>query len=214
MPNTNQPAFTPPGGGHNSGGLSGLFDAIDNAGKPPGNQRSATAGEPFPRRRAAGRSDGSHKALGWTIGAVVVVLLGITQFIYLSRSDLARYPQIRPLVELVCTLAGCEIPLLRAPDQLELISAQIREHPQDKTLLLAHATFANRAPFPQAYPILRLDLIDVNGIIIATRHFQPEEYLDDSFDIEAGIQPDQSVEVELEIADPDGTAFGFEMAFS
>ncbi|WP_158675304.1 DUF3426 domain-containing protein [Thiohalobacter thiocyanaticus] len=63
---------------------------------------------------------------------VVVVLLLFTllgQGVYLQRERLYTLTEWQPWLERFCALAGCELPLRRAPAQWSIQAREVRAHP-------------------------------------------------------------------------------------
>jgi hypothetical protein len=96
---------------------------------------------------------------------------------------------------------------------LHVVSRDVRDHPQFKDALLVNATIVNDAGFAQPYPVVELTLFDQSGVALGVRRFEPREYLDVSVDIDAGMQPQQSIYIVLEIAGTSSEAVSFEFKF-
>lgn len=189
-----------------------LLDAISLAGRE---LHQVTRTQLDSRRNASAAMSRSDMMLtaGWASATFILLILIAGQFAYYKRDDLARYPAMRPFLQSFCGLIGCAIPLLKSPQQVRLVSRDIRNHPTTQDALQVRAMILNEAPFAQPYPLLRLDLTDVAGNTIASRQFHPEEYLMPSTDISAGFGAKQKVEIQLDILDSQQTAVGFEFAF-
>lgn len=208
------PAFgVPPQPAHTNGGgaLPRLFDAIDVAGRE---LQLVTRGQLDRRPRSAAYAAGESKGtLAWTLATLLLVAFIVVQYGYFMRNDLARFPQLRPWLEKVCDVTGCTIPLMYTPQLIKLVSRDIRTHPKDDDALQVRARILNEAPYPQAYPVLSVELSDINGKVIASRFFQPKEYLPAGVDIDAGIASKAQADVHLDLLDPSHAAVGFEFAF-
>lgn len=191
--------------------LPNLFDAIDVAGKEL-QQVSRVQLDRRPRAGAAAPAE-SRATLAYTLATFLMVALIAGQYGYFMRNDLARFPQLRPWLEKLCDVTGCTIPLMYTPQLIKLVSRDIRTHPTEKDALQVRARILNEAAYPQAYPVLRVELSDVNGKVIASRLFQPNEYLPQGVDIEAGIDSKAQADVELDLLDPSRAAVGFEFGF-
>ncbi len=147
-------------------------------------------------------------------GSLLLILLLLGQYIWYARDHLAQhYPETRPLLGMMCDHLGCRLPLRRDPDRMQITARDVRTHPKAKGALLINATFVNRAPFRQPYPLVELRLSNLRGKEIGRRTFLPREYLVGEPDIEAGIPPDGQVYLVLEVMDPDGQAVNFQFDF-
>lgn len=192
-----------------SGRLPNLFDAIDLAGR----ELQQVSRLDLDRRRGYGNHGELLASIGWGLATLILISAILLQVAYFARDDLSRHAQLRPLLERMCDIANCEIALMRNTGQIKLVSRDIRVHPKITDALEVRATFVNDARFTQPYPILRLELTDASGNRIATRQFEPGEYLADKTNIKAGIAPQQQVDVKLEILDSEHNAHGFEFSF-
>lgn len=149
----------------------------------------------------------------WTAAALVLILLLGFQYVYFNRIALANTESGRPWVEGICGLVGCEVPLRRAAEQIKLVQRDIRTHPRFANALRVRATLMNEAAFAQPYPQIQLTFHDINDTVLASRRFQPKEYLPADTDIGHGIAAKTSVEIQLELVDPGREAVGFEFEF-
>jgi hypothetical protein len=89
----------------------------------------------------------------------------------------------------------------------------VREHPQYADALLVNATVVNEAAYAQPFPVVELTLFDQGGSVIGVRRFDPDEYLDSSIPIDAGMKPGQPVYIVLELAGVGSRAVSFEFKF-
>ena len=151
--------------------------------------------------------------LAWTAVNLFLIILLVAQYAYFTRDDLARYPELRPSLEAMCGVMGCEIPLMRDVKRISLVNRELRSHPDVANALLVKAALINNAPFPQPYPVLQLSLSNVAGQIVAVRRFQPAEYLAKTINLKEGMAPQKPVEVVLELVDPGQNAISFEFEF-
>ena len=150
------------------------------------------------------------------LGLVSTALLAtlLIQVAYLKRSELARIAPLAPYIQQACrTIAQCTIPAQRALEQFRLESRNVYAHPNTANALVVTATFSNQAEFRQAYPTLMLSMSNVRGQEVATRRFTPAEYLDKFSTADAGMAPQQSSSISLELADPGEQAMAFEIDF-
>lgn len=149
----------------------------------------------------------------WNTGVAVLLMIFILQYSYSMRDDLARYPELRPLVQKLCEVAQCDVPMQQNVDLIKLTHRDITIHPRVKGALLINAVFVNNAKFTQPFPLMQITLSDINGRVIAKRRFQPVEYLDADVNIRRGMTSTNPVQIVLEIADPGKDAVNFEFNF-
>lgn len=112
----------------------------------------------------------------WTIAATLVFVVLVAQLMIAFRVDLAvKYPQTRPLLDLLCEHAHCVVELPSDPDMVSIESSDL--HPAKKGGLELTATLRNRAPHAQAWPQLELTLTDGADKPIVRKVIAPEQYL-------------------------------------
>lgn len=161
---------------------------------------------PAPRR-------GRMATAGWTVGILLLLCALAVQFAYFMRDDLARHAALRPMLLQLCAYAGCEIPLLRAPEQIRMVARDIRRHQTARDALRVSLTFANDADFAQAYPTIQLRFFDMRDRVLAERRFTPEEYLPQNIDMASGIPARGALQAVIEIGDPGADAVNFTFDF-
>lgn len=149
----------------------------------------------------------------WTLLAGLAALVLLTQVAWVNREwVLEHYPFARPYASQWCARLGCQLDRPLAA-RIELVSRDVREHPNYANALLVNAMLANRTRSVAAYPVIQLGVHDRNGSVVGIRRFQPDEYLDQSIDVAAGIPPGRTVYVVLEIAGASDVADSFEFIF-
>ena len=150
----------------------------------------------------------------WGFGILLLIVFGTSQLIWFNRDMIMqRYPESVVWFQQFCQKFKCEIIRHRDPGAIKLLNRDVRDHPRYKNALLVNATMVNRSQTVQAYPVVQLDLFDIDGKLIAYRQFQPEEYLDDSINILRGMRPGVPVHFVLEVLDSAKGAVSFEFEF-
>ncbi len=152
----------------------------------------------------------------WSLGCVALLALFLTQYSYFYRHELSQYPPLRPWLEGICRPLNCHIPLLRSPQLIHLQSQELRTLPDQPHALRVRATLRNTASYPQAYPLLQLDLTNITGTIIATRRFTPAEYHSAPLGAPTpAIKPQEQVDIalDIDIAHLPTRAIGFTLQF-
>jgi len=150
----------------------------------------------------------------WALLSLPLAVLLLMQYSYFNLGQLAQQSQYRPALEILCKLTGCEVPLLRAPQQFTLVQRDIRAHQSKSDILVVKAVIHNQAGFAQPFPVMQLSMQDITGHTMTGRRFLPREYLvDATLNLDAGIGPNQSQQIMLELVDPGEEAVGFEFEF-
>ena len=94
-----------------------------------------------------------------------------------------------------------------------MLNRDVRNHPLYEGSLLVNATMANKSETIQPFPLIQLALFNPGGDVIGYREFKPEEYLDDSINIPAGMMPESPIHFVLEVGGPTEGAVSFEFHF-
>jgi predicted Zn finger-like uncharacterized protein len=155
-----------------------------------------------------------HRRTSWgPVAATLLLTLALAaQYGWWDRNRLAQVAALRPVLEWLCQPLGCDLPLRRDLARVEMVGREVRDHPQVADALLVSAAFVNRAPYPQAYPVLQISFSDVSGTPVAVRRFMPEEYLHDK-NPARGMAPGEETLVMLEVVDPGERAVSFQFDF-
>ena len=161
-----------------------------------------------PRRRRVRRSDGL-----WALGCMVLALALTAQIAWASRVALIRDPATQAQARRICARLDCRLPPIRDIAKLELLSRDIRPDPDAAGALAITATFRNDAPYRQPWPIVVVELTDLDNNVVAMRRFRPLEYMPDAARRAAGITPGATAAVAFEVADPGKRAVSFHFGF-
>ncbi len=143
---------------------------------------------------------------------LLVTMLGL-QWAWFNRTTVAANPDWRPILEEVCAVVHCTLPMRADVSQLAIINRDVRQHPTVSEALLINAAFENRADFTQPYPFFEVSFIDSTGNPVAMRRFSPAEYLAEGVDITQGMVAQGPVQVVLEVMDPGEAAVSFQFDF-
>lgn len=189
-------------------------------GKPPtagpetaGNKDTAskvTASAPKPVAR--------NSPQGWLWGTLAVTLLVITlaNLAWTFKDSWLQRPAVQNWLQQNGWLEAPEEKpqgMLKDPARIQLVSRDMHSHPTRAGILVLSVTFVNLAEETQAFPVLRITLLDAGNQTVAQRRVQPEDYLRTGANIQSGLAPDVLLPVLLELADPGAQAVGFEIEF-
>lgn len=160
-----------------------------------------------PRRRV------SRTSLAWVLGCVLLVLLLAAQLAWASRVELFRDPATQPWMARICRTVPCNLPLIKDTAKLALLSRDVRPDPNAAGALTITATVRNDAAFSQPWPVVLVELNDLDNRPVAMRRFRPSEYMTDAARRDAGIAPGATAVVAFEVADPGRRAVAFQFGF-
>lgn len=149
--------------------------------------------------------------LAWSTGGLLLAVALAAQLIHYFRQDLVRHPQAGPPLRAAYEKLG--MPLL---PNWDLAAFELRQWGNDagaaaQGRMAVRASLTNRAAFAQPHPILRLELEDRFGGTVATRDFEPSDYLKNPSQATRLIAPGSSSEAELLLADPGPEAVGYRL---
>ena len=169
-------------------------------------RRPAEEGEAVPQ--AGGSVWGT---LAWSLGGFVLAVVLAAQVIHHFRQDLVRHPQIGPPLRAAYERLGLDL-----MPNWDLAAVELRQwgNAADAAAegrMVVRASLTNRAGFAQPHPILRLELEDRFGATVATRDFEPADYLKNPSQATRLIAPGASSEAELLLADPGTEAVGYRL---
>jgi predicted Zn finger-like uncharacterized protein len=161
-----------------------------------------------PRSRRIRRHD-----LFMALACVLLAAALATQLAWAKRVALIRDPATRPWALRVCASLDCRLPPIRDIAKLALLSRDIRPDPDAAGALMITATLRNDAPFRQPWPIVVVELTDLDNNVVAMRRFRPAEYMPDAARRIAGLTAGTTAAVAFEVADPGKRAVSFHFGF-
>lgn len=164
-------------------------------------------------RAEAERRGRWKSALLTGIALLLLLLLGLQHAWFKPAEVLAGYPQARPWLEKFCAFSGCRVPDRRKPSKIQMLARDVRVHPRFEGALLVSATLVNVAPQAQPYPRLQFSVFNVNGETVASRVFEPGEYLSQDLDAEGDMLPGKPLQIALELLAPGEAAVSYEFQF-
>ncbi|MDX9739691.1 MAG: DUF3426 domain-containing protein [Gammaproteobacteria bacterium] len=176
-------------------------------------QSETAAAAPAQSAPSRPRRPGTLSTVVWSLGILVLLFALLIQFAWHMREQLARHAPLRPLLTTLCEYAGCEIPLLRAPELIHMTARDIRRHPSARDALRISITFTNDAEFTQSWPEVLLTFYDLRDRVLAQRSFIPAEYLPQDVEESAGMPSRGTLQTMLEVVDPGPDAVNFTFAF-
>lgn len=167
----------------------------------------SSAAPDFSAKKGANKA---QKSL-WLLCAVLLLTLAI-QALISNRAAYAQSPTMRPLVSGVCMVFRCKVPAWQEMTAFKMQTHDVVAHPGRPDVLQIRGSFRNEARLPQAWPVLRATLSDVNGTPIYRGDFLAKDYLAGG-QVPAEIGAGQSALIELNVRDPAQRAVSFDFAF-
>jgi len=158
----------------------------------------------------------TSRAKSWLFTTAAVLLLAglAVQYAWFKPAGLlAAYPQARPWLEALCSRTGCTLPDRRDPSKIQMLARDVRVHPGYEGALLVSATLVNVAAHAQPYPRMQFNVFNVNGQIIASRVFEPKEFLSPDVNVDGEMSPRKPLQLAIEMIAPEEAAVSYEFRF-
>ena len=121
----------------------------------------------------SGRSTRGRSVLWWTLAFVLLMGL-VAQALYRERDWMvARFPELKPVLQSACELVGCHLSLLQRVEYLEIESATFQQVAPD--IFEVNFVVRNKATYALALPAVELSLTDLADQPVLRRVFTPLE---------------------------------------
>lgn len=150
-----------------------------------------------------------RKLLLWGGLSLVGLLVLIAQIAWFQFDALSRHQPYRSLYTAICPLLNCQVPSLAAPDLIRTSNLVVRSHPDAEGALVVDTILLNTASFQQPFPALTLTFSNRHGETVASRRFQPTEYLAGELAGRRLMPSNQPIHLTLEIVDPGPEAVSY-----
>lgn len=131
----------------------------------------------------------------WGLGSALMLLLLLGQMIYFAGARLYQQPVIYKALVRLCQKLNCELPAYNNPDDWSISHSDLQANLDQRYVLTAAIT--NQANLRQAFPDLKLTLMDFTGQPFAERRFAPKEYSH-----QAALAANQTVQIRLPLVVP------------
>jgi hypothetical protein len=141
----------------------------------------------------------------WTVGFILALVVFLAQLYFVERIKIAQDPDRRAAVDRFCQTVPCGLPVYKNLDELEILHGDFQLNGNSHYLF--ETVISNQASFAQAYPRIKLILLDFSGHAFAQRVFSPTEYL--KISPTQLMAASQTVEVSLKIAIPKQKVGGY-----
>jgi predicted Zn finger-like uncharacterized protein len=138
----------------------------------------------------------------WNAYAIALVLMLIVQYVGFNFEKLAKTDTTRPYMQTLCKIAGCKLPSVENWRYIKIQNLVVRQHPQVADGLAVDAILFNVTAEDQPFTQLELYFSDLAKTPIASRRFDPAEYLSGELSGQTMIPPGRPVHIALEIVNP------------
>jgi len=168
---------------------------------------------PEPLAVNTGKGRGWGRRILWLL--LILGLLGVivSQLAYFQFNRLSRVEMLRPLYEIGCRFAGCQLPPLVDVRKISSEKLVVRSDPNNPALLIVDAIIVNHARYNQPFPAIALTFANLNNDVVAQRVFHPDEYLKGDAQGMKAMPPETPFRIELRIKDPGQDAVNYNIEF-
>lgn len=142
---------------------------------------------------------------------VILVLTLIAQHLFFNFPQLARNENTRPLLATVCNVFPCQLPPSDEWRNIKVSNLVVRQHATVTNGLIVDAILYNHASRELPFPKLELYFNDLEQLPIASRRFEPAEYLEGELSGKTMIPPGRPVHIAFEIVNPGEKAVNWRM---
>ncbi len=148
----------------------------------------------------------------WLLGIVLLSAIALTQIVYYQRYQLIENSDFRETVVTLCRFLPCSPSHMANTEQIQMLERNVFTHPVASDALMITGSFINQGDFAQKLPDLVITLFNLQGQLIASRLFTPEEYLLSQSSVRV-LQTNNPVQFRLEVVDPGVDALTYEFEF-
>lgn len=143
---------------------------------------------------------------------IALLLLLVFQYAWFMAGDLAAaFPNVAPALDEFCAVAGCETNRRSSEDGVRVVSRTVRPHAEYASALSVKATLENRAPGVRPFPVVVFVLYGQDGRAVASRAFEPAEYLEGGTVPIGGLESGSRVGIALDLVAPSKVSVSFDL---
>ena len=143
---------------------------------------------------------------------IALLLLLVLQYAWFMAGDLAAtFPSVAPALDEFCAVTGCETNRRSSEEGIRVVSRTVRPHAEYTSALSVKATLENRSPEVRPFPVVVFVLYGRDGRAVASRAFEPAEYLDGGTVPTGGLESGTRVDIAFDLVAPSKVAVSFDL---
>ncbi len=143
---------------------------------------------------------------------IALLLLLVFQYAWFMAGDLAAtFPSVAPALDEFCAVTGCETNRRSSEEGVRVVARTVRPHAEYTSALSVKATLENRSPEVRPFPVVVFVLYGRDGRAIASRAFEPAEYLDGGAVPAGGLASGTRVDIAFDLVAPSKVAVSFDL---
>ncbi|HEY7774394.1 MAG TPA: DUF3426 domain-containing protein [Marinagarivorans sp.] len=147
----------------------------------------------------------------WLLLALLAGAALVGQIAWLKFDELSIKEPYRQYYAMACEHLGCELPIRKNLREIRTSNLMVRSHPNTEGALLVDVVIQNHAHYEQPFPKLVLIFSNIKNKVVASRSFEPSEYLGGDL-VGATMMPSlKAIHLSLELVDPGKGAVSYKV---
>lgn len=143
---------------------------------------------------------------------IAFLLLLVGQYTWFMAGDLAStFPALGPTLEDFCAVTGCETERRSRDEGVRVVSRTVRPHSEYTSAFSVKATLENRATEVRPFPVVVFVLYGRDGRTLASRAFEPAEYLEGGAVPARGLESGSRADIAFDLVAPLEVAVSFDL---
>lgn len=136
-----------------------------------------------------------------SICAVLALAIGV-QFLTFNFSRLAKQESTRPMMASLCNVLQCTLPPSEEWRAIKVSNLVVRQHPSAANGLIVDAILYNHSSRELPFPKLELYFNDLEQLPVASRRFEPAEYLAGELSGKTLMPSARPIHIAFEVVNP------------
>lgn len=149
----------------------------------------------------------------WGMLSILAIVVLVAQYLHYALPTMTLTTSNRKWAEEVCQYLFCQLPVQVDVSKITTDKLMVRSDPNHPGALLVDSIIYNEADFPQPYPIIELRFTNLNGQLVASRRFLPEQYLNNEVLGKNQMPSSMPVYISFQIVDPGEEATGYSLRY-
>ncbi len=159
----------------------------------------------------ANRAVALKSLLIWNSAIAALLVLLLAQYVFFNFDRLAKSSTSRPYIQTVCHVFGCTLPAVENWRYIKIQNLVVRKHPQIANVLSVDAILLNVTNQELLFPKLELYFSDLLKLPVASRRFEPAEYLSGELSGQTIMPPGRPVHIAFDVINPGDNAVNWVM---
>lgn len=147
----------------------------------------------------------------WLVLAVCAGAALAAQIAWLKFDELSIKDPYRQYYAIACEHIGCELPIRKNLRKIRTTNLLVRTHPSTEGALLVDVVIQNHALYEQPFPKLVLIFSNIKNKVVASRAFEPSEYLGGDLTGASMMPSLKAIHLSLELVDPGKGAVSYKI---